>query len=278
MEKIMNGQLVSDNIINKVKENIKNFDLQLTLTVVQVGEDPASSIYIKYKEIACNKAGIKFNHIKYASSIKEEELIKKIDELNINKLITGIIVQLPLPKHINKNIVLNKINPLKDVDGLTSENLGNLFYNNYNLTPCTAEGILSLIKYYKINVSGKNVVILGRSILVGKPLANMIINMDATVTICHSKTKNIEKITSKADILVVAIGKKHFINKEMVKENAVVIDVGINREAGKIYGDVNFEDVVEKASLITPVPKGVGPMTVAALLSNTLKAYHLQKQ
>ena len=216
-----------------------------------------------------------FLHFNYVHNVKESVVIKKIKELNKDKTINGIILQLPIPKEYNVSKIINTISPLKDVDGLTEVSEGRLFEKSDGFIPCTPLGILEIFNHYNIELKGKHVVIVGRSNLVGKPLMMECINRDATVTLCHSKTENLEKYTKDADILVVAVGKKYLIDKTMVKKGAVIIDVGINRVEGKLYGDVN-PDVSEVCSMLTPVPGGVGPMTVSMLMKNTFKAYKMQ--
>ncbi len=225
-----------------------------------------------------DELGFYFRHFKLDENIKEEDLIKIIDDLNNDDKIDGILVQMPIPKHLDPKRIQNCISHYKDVDGLTDFNAGCLMHNEDCLIPCTPEGIMDLLEYYDIPVEGKNVTIVGRSDLVGKPLASLMTNNNATVTLCHSKTKNLKLFTTNADILVVAVGKAKLIKEDFVKDGAVVIDVGINRdENGKICGDVDFENVKEKVSYITPVPGGVGQMTVAELARNTFKAYYLRK-
>ena len=269
----MNGKLIAANIRREIKEEVERLEIKPKFVVIQVGDNVASTVYIAGKRKACLEVGIDFEHLKFSSKIKEEELIEEIEELNKNKDVHAILVQLPLPDHINTKVV-NHINPSKDADGMTSDNLGKLMINENALTSCTPKGIIRLLEEYMVEMKSKNVVIVGRSNLVGKPLINLFLNEDATVTCCHSKTSDLEEFTKKADILVVAAGKKHLIKENMVKKGVVVVDVGINKEEGKLYGDVDFYDVYEKCSLITPVPGGVGPMTVAMLLSNVLSCYN----
>lgn len=271
---LLDGKVVKAKLLEDLKDKINKLDTKLGLTVIQVGEDPASSVYVRQKNKMAENLGFNFNHIKLDENIKEEELLNIIEKLNKDDNVDGILVQMPIPNHLNAKKVQNAILPCKDVDGLTDINMGRLSHNIDSLVPCTPMGIIDLLKYYNIDISGKNVVIIGRSDLVGKPLASLMTNNDATVTLCHSKTKNLSFYTKNADILVVAIGRANFIKKEDVKDGAVIVDVGINRmEDGKLCGDVLFEEVKDKASYISPVPGGVGQMTVAELGYNTYKAH-----
>lgn len=272
MNKIIDGKLISKKIKDELKERVEKFDIKPTLVVISVGDNEASKVYVKQKEKCANYIGINYKHIHF-DNIEEDLLLKEIDKLNEDKSINGIIVQLPLPKPLNETIIVNRIDKNKDVDGLTYNNAGLLLNNKDCLVSCTPKGIMRLFKEYNVDLAGKNVVVIGRSILVGKPMMNLLINANATVTLCHSKTKNIEKITKKADILVVAIGKKHFITRDMVKRGSIIIDVGINRDNDKLYGDVDYDNLLDKVKMITPVPGGVGPMTVVMLMENTIEAY-----
>ena len=274
---ILDGKKLKQKILDELKEEVSNLSIKPKLVVIQVGEDPASSVYVRQKGKMAEYIGYNFEHIKLDSSVLEEELLTLIDKLNDDNEVSGILVQMPLPSQINTKRVLNRVSPLKDVDGLTDINTGKLVHNNDALISCTPMGIIDLLKEYNIPIKGKHVVIVGRSDLVGKPLVNLFLNNDATVTVCHSKTNNLSSITKLADILVVAIGNREFIKDNMVKDNAVVIDVGINRYNDKLYGDVNFDNVSKKASYITPVPGGVGPMTVAELAKNIFKAYKINR-
>lgn len=274
---LLDGKVVKAKLLEDLKEKINKLDTKLGLTVIQVGEDPASSVYVRQKNKMAESLGFNFNHIKLDENIKEEELLNIIEKLNNDDNVDGILVQMPIPNHLNAKKIQNAILPCKDVDGLTDINIGRLSHNIDSLVPCTPMGIIDLLKYYNIDINGKNVVIVGRSDLVGKPLALLMANNDATVTLCHSKTKNLSFYTKNADILVVAIGRANFIKKEDVKEGSVIIDVGINRmEDGKLCGDVLFEEVKDKASYISPVPGGVGQMTVAELGYNTYKAHFIR--
>ncbi len=278
MLKIIDGTKLARKIREDIKAKIKSQNLKLKLVVIQVGNNPASEIYIKMKKQVCSEAGISFELLKYDETIKEEEIKEEIKKLNNDKTVTGILVQLPLPKSFNTNEILNLISPEKDVDGLTFINQAKLINNEEGIKPCTAYGIIKLLEYKNVKIEGKHAVVVGRSSLVGKPVANMLLNCNATVSICHSKTKNLADYTRLADILIVAVGKKHLINKDMIKDNAVLIDVGITRENDILYGDIDFRSVYDKCSLITPVPGGVGPMTIAMLLSNLIDCYYLQSR
>lgn len=274
-------QLIDGKAISaKVKEEVKNEAAQLTekgvvpcLAVILVGDDKASQTYVNSKEKACKACGIRSLKYTLEANTGESALIDLIQSLNENDEVDGILVQLPLPKHIDENKILEKISCEKDVDGFHAVNVGRLVSGLDGFVPCTPCGIMRLFKEYGIEVSGKNAVVIGRSNIVGKPMANLLLNANATVTVTHSKTQNLAKITKDADIIVVAIGKPNFLKADMVKNGAVVIDVGINRlENNKLVGDVNFENVANKCSFITPVPGGVGPMTIAMLLKNTIKS------
>ena len=272
--KIIDGKKVSLELKEELIKKVSLLDKKLTLVVISVGNDEASKVYVKQKEKMALKVGYDFLNLHF-DLIEENDLIKKIEELNNAPKITGIIVQLPLPSYLNKDNILNKISPLKDVDGLTNNNLLKLVKKQEGLVPCTPKGIISLLDYYKIDVVGKNVVIVGRSELVGLPLFHLLLNKNATVTLCHSKTKDLKYYTKEADILIVAVGKSEFITPDMIKENACLIDVGINRVDGKLYGDCD-RNCIDKSSLITPVPGGVGPMTVISLMENVYLANELQ--
>lgn len=277
MQNIIDGKLVSSELRKALKIEVEEFKAQSGiipgLAVILVGNDPASAVYVRNKHRGCEEAGMNSFQIILPEETTEEELLAEIDRLNVDPKIHGILVQLPLPKHISEDKVIAKISPEKDVDAFNNYNVGKIVTGKYDFLPCTPAGIMELLKFYNVDISGKECVVIGRSNIVGKPMALLLLASNGTVTVCHSKTKNIKEVTSRADILVVAIGKANFIGADMVKENAVVIDVGINRcEDGKLYGDVNFPEVAPKASLITPVPGGVGPMTITMLLKNTLTA------
>ena len=265
----------------KVKEEIKSVASNLAakgvepaLAVILVGEDAASKTYFASKEKACAACGIRSVAHRLSSDVSEAALLELIENLNEDESIDGILVQLPLPKHIDTNKILEKISPQKDVDGFSAINVGKLTSGlSDGFVPCTPLGVMRLLEEYGVQIAGKNAVVLGRSNIVGKPMASLLLNADATVTIAHSKTKDLKQLCADADILVAAVGKAHFVGADMVKQGAVVIDVGINRgEDGKLRGDVDFEAVAPKCSFITPVPGGVGPMTIAMLLSNTIKS------
>lgn len=270
---ILNGKAIAASIRQEIKEEIESKGIKCGLAVVLVGEDEASKVYVKNKIKACQEAGIKSYAYYLQQSAEESELLQLIDALNNDPNIHGILVQLPLPSHINEKKVLTAINPSKDVDGFTAHNMGKLFLGQDDvLAPCTPSGIIEILKRSNIEISGKHAVIVGRSNIVGKPAAFMMLKENATVTIAHSKTKDLKSITSLADILIVAAGKQGLIDASMVKKGAVVIDVGIHRTEQGLKGDVKFDEVSKTAGAITPVPGGVGPMTIAMLLKNTLKA------
>ncbi len=275
---IMDGKSLKNEILSGLAEEVKALDKVPTLCVIQVGDDEASNVYINQKRKMCNDIGYNFIHEKYDDSITEDELLKNIERFNSNDNIDAILVQMPLPSGINEKSIQNAVNKYKDVDGLNDSNIVDLISGKSSLYPCTACGVISLLDKYGVILEGSNVVIVGRSSLVGMPLFHMLENRNATVTLCHSKTRNLQSITKSADIIISATGVKGLIKEDMVKNNAVVVDVGITRENGKLYGDVDFDNVSKKASLITPVPGGVGPMTIASLAQNVLKAYKMQKK
>ena len=275
---IIDGKKLQSEVKERLINKINNISDKLKLVVIQVGDDPASSVYVRNKGKLCNDVGILFEHVKYDDSILEKELISKIDELNNDSSVTGILVQLPLPSSINEDRVLESIKYYKDVDGLTSDNIGNLCAGNDGIVPCTALGVMEILDSVNTDFVGANVVIVGRSKLVGLPLVSLFSRRNSTVTLCHSKTKDLKSITSNADILVVAVGKKEFIDGSYVKDGSIVVDVGINRYDGKLYGDCEFSSVLPKVKYITPVPGGVGPLTVVMLVNNVIKAYELQKK
>lgn len=275
---ILDGKKFSNNILEEIKENVNKYQKKLGkvpgLAVIIVGGNPASQIYVRSKVRACEKVGIISKKISLLETISEEELLNIINELNENKSIHGILVQLPLPKHINEKRICNAIDTKKDVDGFKAENLGKIMIGEKDgYVPCTPQGIMHLLKQTNAELYGKTAVVIGRSNIVGKPVANLLINEGATTIVCNSKTKNLSEKIKDADIIVAALGSANFVKEEMVKEGAIIIDVGINRVDKKLYGDVDFENVSKKASFITPVPGGVGPMTIAMLLKNTLKSF-----
>ena len=274
--KTIDGKAISQKIKTEVKKKAENFEKQhgrpIGLAVILVGENPASQIYVRNKIKACEECGIASFAYYLEDTVSEEQLTQLIVKLNGDRKVDGILLQLPLPDHIRQNHVLSFISPHKDADGFLAENAGNLMLGNPSLNACTPCGIIELIKSTGIEISGKHAVVVGRSNIVGKPISLMLLEHDATVTMCHSHTAQLRRYTLKADILVVAVGKKHLITADMVKYGAVVIDVGMNREGGKLYGDVDYENVKDVAGHITPVPGGVGPMTIAMLLENVIKA------
>jgi len=276
--KIIDGKKIAEKILNELKSKIKDLKQKPGLALVLVGDNPASEIYVNFKEKTCKEVGFYCERFNLDKNIGELDLLNLVNGLNQKTDIHGILVQLPLPKQINEHLIVNSVLPHKDVDGFTAVNLGNLVSENAIMAPATAKAVLKLIESTGIKIEGKNAVVVGRSNIVGKPVAMMLLEKNATVTICHSKTKNIAEHTKKADILVAAVGKPKLITKDMVKEGAVVIDVGINRIGNKIVGDVDFENVKEVAGFITPVPGGVGPMTIAMLMENTLKAMELAQK
>lgn len=280
MYNLIDGKEVSTYIKNSVKSKVdalRSNGKEITLAVIIVGNDPASRVYVNNKKKACEYVG--FRSLEYAldEQTSEQELLELIDRLNKDKSVNGILCQLPVPEHIDEEKVIDRISPEKDVDGFSKINVGKLWVGDYDLAACTPMGVMELLKYYNIDVNGKNCVIIGRSNIVGKPMAALLLEKNGTVTICHSRTKNLSEITSQADILVAAVGRAGFVTADMVKEGAVVIDVGINRNAeGKLCGDVDFDGVKDKTSYITPVPGGCGPMTIAMLMKNTLVAAEKQ--
>lgn len=268
---ILNGTRLAQRIRSKIRQKLKKLTFTPGLAVIQVGNDPASTLYIKHKQRDCEKVHFHSEVHRLPSEITPQALIQNVAELNVREDIHGILVQMPLPDAIDEQTVIDAIAPNKDVDGLTPLNLGNLFINRETITPCTPTGIIRLIELTDEPIEGKHAVCVGRSHLVGKPVGIMLLNRNATVTYCHSRTQNIAEVTKHADILVAAVGKPEFITADMVKPGATVIDVGINSVDNRLVGDVKFEEVKEIAGFITPVPGGVGPLTRAMLLENTLK-------
>ena len=267
---ILNGTRLAKRIRSEIRKELKEFSFTPGLAVVQVGNDPASTVYIKHKQRDCEKVHFHSVVHQLPADITQNALIEKVEELNRERDIHGILVQMPLPDSIDEQLIIDAISPDKDADGLTPLNLGNLFINRNCITPCTPTGIIRLIEMSGVQIQGKHAVCVGRSHLVGKPIGIMLLNRNATVTYCHSRTRNLATFTRKADILVAAIGQPEFITGEMVKKDAIVIDVGINSIEDRLIGDVKFDEVKEIAGYITPVPGGVGPLTRAMLLQNTL--------
>lgn len=279
---IIDGKKVS----STVKEQVKNETAELKakgitpgLAVILVGDDPASRVYVNNKKKACEYVGFRSEEFALPATTSQKELLDLVEQLNEREDINGILCQLPLPEEHDDNAVIEAISPLKDVDAFHKQNVGRIMIGDYDFLPCTPAGIMEMLHAYDISVDGKNCVVIGRSNIVGKPMAMLLLHENGTVTICHSRTKNLKEITSQADILVAAVGKPKFVTADMVKDGAVVIDVGMDRdENGKLCGDVDFENVKDKCSYITPVPGGVGPMTIATLMKNTLKAAKLQNK
>ncbi len=280
MGKLIDGKMVAAKVKKEAAadvEALKRQGIQTTLAVILVGDDPASQVYVRNKRKDCEEIGIKSLEYRLSEQTTQEELLKLVRELNERPDVNGILCQLPLPKHLNEAEVINAISPLKDVDAFHPANVGKIMIGAYDFLPCTPAGVMELLRQYGVSAEGKRCVVIGRSNIVGKPMAMLLLHDNGTVTICHSRTKELAEICRQADILVAAVGKAKFVTADMVKEDAVVIDVGMNRnEAGKLCGDVDFEAVEPKASLITPVPGGVGPMTRAVLMKNTVKAAKIQ--
>ena len=281
MTKIIDGKQISLDIKNELKEKVAKYKeqgIEITLAVVKVGNDPASAVYVRNKEKACEYVGINSKTLALPEETTEEELLNVVKELNEDKNVNGILVQLPLPKHIDESKVLLTIDSTKDVDGFHPVNVGKMVIGEDTFLPCTPAGIIEMIKRADIDIEGKECVVIGRSNIVGKPMAMLMLKENATVTIAHSRTKDLKEVTKRADIIVAAIGKAKFVTADYVKEGAVVIDVGMDRdENGKLCGDVDFESVSKVASAITPVPGGVGPLTVTMLLVNCLRSVELNK-
>ena len=278
---IIDGKKISTEIKDELKEQvaqIKAEGVEVTLAVVKVGEDPASAVYVRNKEKACEYIGINSKKIEMPEETTEEELLKLVDDLNTDPAINGILVQLPLPKHIDENKIVLAIDPMKDVDGFHPVNVGKMVIGEESFLPCTPAGIIEMIKRSGLDIEGKECVIIGRSNIVGKPMAILMLRENATVTVTHSRTKDLPEVCKRADIIVAALGKAKFVTKDFVKEGAIIIDVGMDRdEDGKLCGDVDFDEVKDIASAITPVPGGVGPMTVTMLLVNCLRSVELNK-
>ncbi len=282
MAKIFDGKAVREYNLDKIAEQVavlKEKGVLPTLAVIIVGTDSASRIYVNNKKAACERTGMRSLEYALPEETTTEELLELIDRLNADKSVNGILCQLPVPKHIDKNAVLERILPEKDVDCFHPQNVGRLCIGNGELVPCTPMGMVKLLEYENVDITGKHCVIIGRSDIVGKPMAMLMLARNATVSICHSKTVNLSEITRQADILVAAVGIAKFVKADMVKDGAIVLDVGMDRdENGKLCGDVDFDEVKEKASMITPVPGGVGPMTIAMLMRNTLTAADIQNR
>lgn len=276
MAQIINGKEVSLNLRNKIREEAANLQKETGvcpgLAVILVGEDPASQIYVKNKKKACEEVGFLSREYRLPAETTQEELLCLIDTLNADDEIHGILVQLPVPRHIDDKAVIARIDPKKDVDAFSFENVGRIMTGDFDFVPCTPAGIMELLAFYGIDPAGKRAVVIGRSNIVGKPMAMLLLHKNATVTVCHSRTRELADICREADILVAAVGKARFVTADMVKDGAVVIDVGMNRDENGLCGDVDFDAVAPKASFITPVPGGVGPMTITLLLKNTLTA------
>jgi len=274
---ILDGKEVSQKIRLEIKQEVKACLIRPSLAVIQIGDHEASNTYIKNKEKACSEVGIYFRHFKFDDQTPELSIINKIKELNNDEYVNGITVQLPIPEKYNEKRILNTIINSKDIDGLTDINTGRLQNGKKTLIPCTPLGIITLLKEYGIEIASKDVCIIGRSKLVGRPLASLLLSEDATVTICHSKTNDLKSKTLNADIVIVAAGQPNLLTADMIKKDAVVVDVGINYVDDKLVGDVKFDEVSKKASYITPVPGGVGPMTIAMTLSNVMTCYKNKK-
>jgi methylenetetrahydrofolate dehydrogenase (NADP+) / methenyltetrahydrofolate cyclohydrolase len=268
---LLDGKTTSQKIEEKLKEVIKLNNLKIKLSIILVGNNSASEIYVKLKQKKCLAVGIECNIIKYTYDINQDELLNKINLLNKDNSNTGILIQLPLPNHIDTRLILDSVNINKDADGLNSKNLTNILLNNENIVPATPKGVIKLLEEYNINMEGKNVCIIGFSDVVGKPLSIMCLNRGATVTTCHIKTKNLKKHTLNADIIMTATGVPNLIKKDMIKKKAIIVDIGISKINEKVVGDVDFENVKENCSYITPVPGGVGPMTIISLIENLIK-------
>ncbi|MBP3939342.1 MAG: bifunctional methylenetetrahydrofolate dehydrogenase/methenyltetrahydrofolate cyclohydrolase FolD [Clostridia bacterium] len=280
MYKIISGKEVSEAVKLRVADEVKQLkanSIEPCLAVILVGDDPASRVYVNNKKKACEFCGIRSLEYVLPAETTQDELVALVEKLNEDKTVNGILCQLPLPKHLDEKTILNLIRPEKDVDAFHPENVGHIMIGDFNFLPCTPAGIMEMLRYEKIDLDGKNCVVIGRSNIVGKPMAMLMLKENATVTICHSRTKNLKEIVAGADVIVAAVGRPNFVTADMVKEGAVIIDVGINRmDDGKLCGDVDFDACKEKASYITPVPGGVGPMTIATLMQNTITATKIQ--
>lgn len=275
---IIDGKETSKKLKEQIKKNVQELPSKPKLLVILVGDDPASQVYVASKEKASKACGIEAQTIVLDKMCSQKEVINVIEKANKDKSVNAILVQLPLPDHMNTQEIISKIDPLKDVDGLTEINQGKLFMGMKGLVPCTPKGVMHLFEEYNVDLSGKNAIVIGRSLLVGKPLSILMLQKNATVTMAHSKTKNLKELCQSMDIIVSAVGKPKTITQDMVKEGAVVIDVGINRVHNTLVGDVDYFAVAEKCSRITPVPGGVGPMTIACLLENVVECYNMQRE
>lgn len=279
MAEIIDGKAVSQKIKEEIRAEIEREQLAVGLAVVIVGNNPASRVYVNNKKKACEVCGIQSFEYALPEETTQEQLLELIDTLNTDEKVNGILVQLPLPQGLDEKKVIERISPLKDVDAFHAENVGKIMIGNYAFLPCTPAGVMELIHSTGTEISGKECVVIGRSNIVGKPMAMLLLHENATVTICHSRTKNLAEVCRRADLLISAVGKADFVTADMIKDGAVVIDVGMNRNAeGKLCGDVKFEEAEKKASFITPVPGGVGPMTIAMLMKNTVMAKRLQSK
>ncbi len=281
MYKIIDGKEISASVKERVKQQVealKQKGITTGLAVIIVGEDPASKVYVANKKKACEALGIISEEYALSENTTQAELLELIDTLNKKESINGILCQLPLPKHLNEDEVINAILPEKDVDAFHPQNVGKIMLGDYDFVPCTPAGIMEMLEYEGIDITGKTCVVIGRSNIVGKPMGMLLLHKNGTVTICHSKTKDLKEVCKSADILVAAVGRPNFVTADMVKDGAVVIDVGINRVDGKLVGDVKFDEVKDNCSAITPVPGGVGPMTIAMLMQNTLTAAKKQNK
>lgn len=279
--KLIDGKAISASVKERVRKGVEELNskgITVGLAVIIVGEDPASKVYVANKKKACEALGIISEEYALPENTTQEELLALINELNAKSSINGILCQLPLPKHLDEKLIINSILPEKDVDAFHPHNVGRIMIGDYDFVPCTPAGIMEMLAFEGIDITGKTCVVIGRSNIVGKPMGMLLLHKNGTVTICHSKTENLEEVCRSADILVAAVGKAGFVTADMVKEGAVVIDVGMNRHDGKLCGDVDFENVKDKASAITPVPGGVGPMTIAMLMQNTLTAAKKQNK
>lgn len=275
---IIDGKQIAQKLRNDIAKKVEKLDRAPGLAVILVGDDPASTIYVRNKDNACKEVGFYSEKINKSANITQQELLDEVIRLNNDDKIDGILVQLPLPKHLDTNLVIETISPEKDVDGFHSENIGKLMQNKANLRPCTPKGVMTMLATTGIDLIGKDCVVVGASNIVGRPMAMELLNAGATVTICNSKTQDLSGKLQRADVIVVAVGVAHLVKGDWIKKGAVVIDVGINRlETGKLVGDVDFESAIKNAGWISPVPGGVGPMTIATLLENTLTAYQNRK-